>query len=94
MKTIDAQKAGLKILRFDVLKYPSTSSKAVTRREFKFVAGEYGFSCIISAREAKTAKDALAVALFLLAQAQNVAIINMPRVQVVSDKNAAEWVKS
>lgn len=94
MRTIDAQKAGLKILRFDVLKYPSTSSKAVTRREFKFVAGKYGFSCIISAREAKTAADALSVAVSRLAQAQNVSLINMPRVQIVSDKNYAEWCES
>ena len=76
MKTIDAQKIALKILRFDVLKYPSTSSKAVMRRE------------------AKTAKDALAVAVSRLAQSQNVALTNMPRVQIVSDKNAAEWVRS
>jgi hypothetical protein len=94
MKTIDAQKIALKILRFDVLKYPSTSSKAVMRREFKFIAGEYYFACNVSAREAKTAKDALAVAVSRLAQSQNVSFTNMPLVQIVSDQNAAEWVRS
>ncbi len=94
MKTIDAQKIALKILRFDVLKYPSTNSKAVIRREFKFIAVDRQFNCIVSAREAKTAKDALAVAVSRLAQSQNVALTNMPRVQIVSDKNAAEWVRS
>lgn len=59
MKIIDSQKIGLKILRFDVLKYPSTSSKAVIRRKFKFVAGDRRFECVVSAREAKTATDAL-----------------------------------
>jgi len=92
MKTIDAQKVGLKILRFDVLKYPATSSKAVSRREFKFIAGEYYFACNVASREAKTAKDALQVALFRLIQAQGVSFSNMPRVQIVSDKNAADWL--
>ena len=94
MKTIDAQKIALKILRFDVLKYPSTSSKAVMRREFKFIAGDRQFNCIVSDREAKTANDALSVAVSRLAQVQNVTFVNMPRVQIVSDKNAAEWVRS
>lgn len=93
MKTIDAQKAGLKILRFDVLKYPSTSSKAVVRREFKFIAGDRQFNCVVSAREAKTATDALLQAVERLRLAQDVILVNTPRVQIVSDKNAAEWCK-
>ena len=91
---IDAKKMGLKILRFDVLKYPSTSSRVVTRREFKFIAGDRRFNCVVSAREAKTATDALLQAVERLRLAQNVIFSNMPRVQIVNDKNAAEWGQS
>lgn len=91
---IDAKKMGLKILRFDVLKYPSTSSRVVTRREFKFIAGDRRFNCVVSAREAKTATDALLQAVERLRLAQNVIFTNMPRVQIVNDKNAAEWGQS
>jgi len=91
---IDAKKMGLKILRFDVLKYPSTSSRVVTRREFKFIAGDRRFNCVVSAREAKSATDALLQAVERLRLAQNVIFANMPRVQIVNDKNAAEWGQS
>lgn len=94
MRMIDAKKMGLKILRFDVLKYPSTSSRVVTRREFKFIAGDRRFNCVVSAREAKTATDALLQAVERLRLAQNVIFTNMPRVQIVNDKNAAEWGQS
>ena len=92
MKTIDAQKIGLKILRFDVQKYPNTSSKAVVRREFKFIAGGSRFECVVSAREAKTATDALLQAAERLRLAQNVVFTNMPRVQIVSDKTVGDWL--
>ena len=92
MKIIDAQKIGLKILRFDVQKYPNTSSKAVIRREFKFVAGDRRFECVVSAREAKTATDALLQAAERLRLAQDVIFANMPRVQIVSDKTAGDWL--
>ena len=92
MKIIDAKELGLKILRFDVLKYPSTSSKAVVRREFKFVAGDRRFECVVSAQEAKTATDALLQAAERLRLAQNVIFANMPRVQIVSDKTAGDWL--
>lgn len=92
MKIIDAKELGLKILRFDVQKYPNTSSKAVIRREFKFIAGDRRFHCVVSAREAKTATDALSQAAERLRLAQNVVFTNMPRVQIVSDKTAENWV--
>ena len=92
MKIIDAQKIGLKILRFDVLKYPDTSSKVVTRREFKFIAGDRRFECVVSTREAETATDALLQAVERLRLAQNVILVNMPRVQIVSDKTAGDWL--
>ena len=92
MKIIDAQKIGLKILRFDVLKYPSTSSKAVVRREFKFIAGDRQFECVVFAREAKTATDALLQAAERLRLAQDVIFTNLPRVQILSDKTAGDWL--
>lgn len=91
MKTIDAKKIGLKILRFDTLKYPDTNSKTVAHREFKFIAGDRQFHCVVSAREAKTATDALAKALSFLESQQSVTLVNLPQVQIVSDKTAAEW---
>lgn len=92
MKIIDAKELGLKILRFDVQKYPNTSSKAVVRREFKFIAGDRRFECVVSAREAKTATDALLQAAERLRLAQNVVFTNMPRVQIVSDKTVGDWL--
>lgn len=92
MKIIDAKELGLKILRFDVQKYPNTSSKAVIRREFKFIAGDRRFHCVVSAREAKTATDALSQAAERLRLAQNVVFTNMPRVQIVSDKTVGDWL--
>lgn len=92
MKTIDAQKIGLKILRFDVQKYPNTTSKAVVRREFKFIAGDRRFHCVVSAREAKTATDALSQAAERLRLAQDVIFTNLPRAQIVSDKTVCDWL--
>ena len=92
MKIIDAKELGLKILRFDVQKYPNTDSKAVARREFKFIAGDRQFECVVSEREAETATDALLQAVERLRLAQDVIFINMPRVKLVSDKTAGDWL--
>ena len=58
MKIIDAKELGLKILRFDVQKYPNALLQAAER----------------------------------LRLAQDVIFTNLPRVKLVSDKTAGDWL--